>query len=245
MDKQRCLVLDIETAPMLAYVWGRHDQNIALNQILGDWRVISWAAKWLGTPTNKIMQMDTEFRKERAILGQLWELIDAADIVIGQNSKAFDMKKLNARFIIHGMQPPSPYKHLDTYLIAKNSFAFTANSLEYLTETLCKKYKKLKHAKYPGMTLWHQCELGNSDAWKEMRKYNIHDVLATEELYEKLKAWAPKNAPSVFAVGCGVCGGTMSKNGVRAGVQLFRCRSCGRATSVKLKKSADDARKAV
>lgn len=58
-----------------------------------------------------------------------------------------------------------------------------------MTDKFCKKYKKLKHKKFPGHELWKECLKGNKEAWNEMRKYNIHDVLATEELYNVLKQW--------------------------------------------------------
>jgi len=84
------------------------------------------------------------------------ELLDQADILITQNGQAFDSPKINTRFILNGMKPPSPYKHLDTYKIAKKVASFTSNSLEYLTDKLCIKYKKLAHAKFPGMLLWRK-----------------------------------------------------------------------------------------
>ena len=106
---------------------------------------------------------------DKAILKPLWKLLDEADIVITQNGKNFDSPKLNARFIMHGWAPPSPYKHLDTYQIVRQAAKFTSNKLEYLTEKLCTKYKKLEHAKYPGMVLWTECLAGNRAAWNEMR----------------------------------------------------------------------------
>jgi hypothetical protein len=115
--------------------------------------------------------------------------MDEADIIIGQNSKAFDIKKLNARFIMHGMNPPSSYKQIDTLSLSKKHFKFTSNKLEFLSEKLNTKYKKLQHGNFPGFSLWKACLAGELAAWKEMEKYNKHDVLATEELYNKLVSW--------------------------------------------------------
>lgn len=252
MRQLKTLVIDIETAPMLAYVWGRHDQNIALNQIKADWYVIAWAAKWLGDKPSKVVYHDQRRAKDladdKALLRPLWKLLDEADIVLGQNSKSFDVKKLNARFIMHGWNPPSPYKHLDTYLIAKNAGAFTANSLEYLSDTLCTRYKKLKHGDFPGQMLWTECLKGNQKAWKAMQTYNVHDVLTTEELYGKLKAWAPKSMPSTYSVStpeeCGTCGlwgrviakGFAFSKGGKA--QRYVCNSCGSWSQGKVVKEA-------
>jgi uncharacterized protein YprB with RNaseH-like and TPR domain len=240
VNAAKILIFDIETAPVLAYVWGLKDQNVAVNQINRDWYVIAWAAKWFGQ--SEVIYRDQRHAKniedDRKILRDLWKLLDEADIVITQNGKNFDTPKLNARFIEHGMKPPSPYKHLDTYQIARNAAKFTSNKLEYLTEKLCTKYKKLKHEKFPGFALWAECLKGNMAAWNEMRRYNKHDVLATEELYMKIRAWAPQNAPRAFNIGhltqqcptCGVVGKLRPKGYNYTRVSRFRkyvCKGCG------------------
>lgn len=126
---------------------------------------------------------------DKSLLEGIWALLDEADIVIGQNSKAFDIKKLNSRFIMNGMQPPSSFKQIDTMLLARKHFAFSSNKLEFMTNKLCKKYKKLKVKKFPGHEMWTECIKGNLKAWKEMERYNKYDVLSLEELYTKLIPW--------------------------------------------------------
>ena len=87
------------------------------------------------------------------------------------------------------MQPPSNFKQIDTLKLARKHFALTSNKLAYMTDKLCTKYKKLTHHKFEGFELWKECLDGNLKAWKEMEKYNKHDVLALEELYTKLIPW--------------------------------------------------------
>lgn len=241
MTTQKVLVVDIETSPLLVYVWNLKDQFVGLNQMVQDWHIMAWSAKWLGEPASSIMYYDQRNLKvgnDLPILRPLWKLLNEADIVLTQNGKSFDSKKINARFMLLGMKPPRPYKHLDTYLIAKNAAAFTSHSLEYLSEQFCTKYKKLSHSKFPGLSLWRECLKGNRKAWNEMREYNIHDVLATEEFYEKIKAWAPESAPKPFrsdkiSVLCGTCGelGRMIKRGmlvkIKAKYQRWQCQECG------------------
>lgn len=201
MKKPKILIIDIESAPILASVWGLFDQNVPIGQIKKDWHILSFSGKWLGDPPSKVFYYDQSKVKnvenDTVALKKIWKLLDEADIVLGQNSKRFDVKKLNARFVIQNInnrKPPSPYKQIDTLQIAKKHFGFTSNKLEYMTERLCTKYKKLKHKKYPGFEMWKECLAGNKDAWKEMKKYNIHDVLSTEELYEILAPW--ENSPN-------------------------------------------------
>lgn len=189
----KVLIFDIETAPILGYVWDLWDQNIALNQIKSDWHILSWSAKWLGDRPSKIMYEDqrnvANIEDDSKLLKKIWSLLNEADVVITQNGRRFDQKKLNARFIINKMKPPSSYKHIDTLLLAKKHFAFSSNKLEYVTDKLCIKYKKLKHKEFPGFEMWSECIAGNIKAWKAMEKYNKYDVLALEEYYTKIIPW--------------------------------------------------------
>lgn len=236
MIESKVLILDIETSPLIVYVWELKDQYVGLNQMIQDWEIMAWSAKRLGEPASSIRYYDKRHNKDdKAILQPLWEMLNEADIVITQNGKAFDAKKINARFMLHKMPPPKPYKHLDTYLIAKNAAAFTSHSLEYLSERLNTKYKKLSHSKFPGLSLWKECLKGNKEAWEEMKKYNIHDVLSTEEFYLKIRAWAPASAPDVYSrLGeCKTCGSRhLIKQGfdrTKTGIwQQLQCTKCHR-----------------
>lgn len=189
----KVLLLDIETAPILAYVWNIWQQDIGLNQIKSDWFILAWAAKWLGDPPSKIMYQDQRKAKniedDKKLLEGIWKLLDEADIIVTQNGRAFDEKRLNARFILNGFPPPSSFKHIDTKRIAKKRFAFTSTRLEYMSGKLNKKYKKQKHNEFAGFELWTECLKGNKKAWKSMEKYNKYDVLSLEELYQKFQPW--------------------------------------------------------
>jgi len=238
----KVLIYDIETAPILGHVWTLWENNVGLNQIESDWYVLSWSAKWLDAPASSVMYKDQRNAKniedDTELLKDIWKLLDEADIVITQNGKSFDQKKLNARFIINGFQPPSSYRHIDTKILAKRHFAFTSNKLEYMTDKLCTKYKKLKHTKFAGFELWKQCLAGNIDAWKEMERYNKYDVLSLEELYKKLIPWDSSLNFNAYHDGhehvCS-CGSTeLAKNGFyytnTAKYQRYKCKSCGAET---------------
>lgn len=239
MSGPRILLIDIETSPIIAYVWGLFDQNIALNQIKTDWHVLSWSAKWHGTPENEIIYFDQrnvkKIQDDKQILKKMWKLLDEADIVVGQNSKRFDVKKLNARFILHGMKPPSSYRQIDTLALSKKYFGFTSNKLEYTSKNLCTKYTKLKHTEFSGFELWKECLAGNKKAWEEMEKYNKQDVLALEELYNKLRSWDNSINFDVYRDDeqnlCSCGHPSFLKNGFRftnAGkFQRLRCNQCG------------------
>lgn len=184
-DLPKVLILDIETRPMLAKVWGLYDQNIALNQIVDEGGIFSWSAKWIGSKEVIYKDVKGNKKKEKELLKPMWKLMDEADIIIGQNSDSFDIKKLNAKFLEYKMGSPSEYKKIDTMKMAKKHFKFISNKLEYMSKKFCN-IKKLAHSKFPGFSLWDECEKGNPSAWKEMKLYNMADVEATEELFTVL-----------------------------------------------------------
>lgn len=231
----KVLLFDIETAPIIAYVWGLWDQNVGLNQIKKDWHVLSWSAKWLGE--KEMMYADQRHERDisndKKILKKMWDLLNEADIVITQNGIKFDVKKLNARFIIHGFKPPSPFKHIDTLRIAKSKFGFSSNRLEYMANTLQTKTKKLSRREFDGFDLWRECLAGNIRAWKEMEVYNKADVLALEQVYEKLAPWDNSINFNLYrdshACNCG--SKNVRKNGffvATAGkYQRYMCNDCG------------------
>lgn len=234
----KILLLDIETMPIIAHVWSLWENNVALNQIQQDWSILSWSAKWLGD--SKIMYADQRNAKnindDKQLLSQIHKLMDEADIILGQNSKRFDVKKLNARFIINGYAPPSKYQQIDTMIMAKKNFAFSSNKLEYLSNTLGVKHKKLKTKKFPGHVLWAECMKGNKQAFKEMEAYNKMDVLALEDVYKKLAPWDNMVNLGVYSNGEHICT-CGSKQFQKRGYQYtstgkyqnYRCSNCGKS----------------
>jgi hypothetical protein len=188
----RTLVIDIETSPIEAYVWQLFDQNVALNQIKTEWSILSYAAKWLDSP--KVIYECTggrgkkKVRDDRVLMKGLHELLDEAVIVVGQNHKKFDLKKIHARMIEHGYKPYSPIKTVDTTLEARKYFGFTSKKLEWMSKHLTV-IPKDDHKEFPGFELWTECLADNPRAWRQMKRYNIRDVEATEAVYKRLLPW--------------------------------------------------------
>lgn len=235
MSAPKILFVDIETSPLVTYNWGLYDQNAGLNQIQRDWSILAFCAKWSGTKT--LIYRDQSKAKDMfndaALVSDLWNLLDECDIAVAHNGQAFDIKKINARFAIHGLKPPSPFKIVDTKLVAKRRFAFTSNKLEYLAETLNKKYKKQAHKEFPGFDLWKECLAGNPKAWKVMREYNQYDVLALEELWTKLAPWDSTTGLAVYygPLRCNCGGKNLQRRGfsyTKVGkYQQYQCKDCG------------------
>lgn len=234
----RILLIDIETAPVMAYVWSLWKQNVGLNQIAREWNILSFCAKWLGEPAIIYHDIRDTPHDDSALMQPLWDLLNEADIIIGQNGKRFDMPKIQARLIMAGFPPPRPYKVIDTLLMARQQFMFTSNKLEWMTgETAgLTDERKSKHAKFPGFLLWAECMKGNPEAWDEMREYNIPDVTSMEQLYIKLRPWYVGH-PNVAVykdsdkMACPKCGSRdLKRDGfsfTQSGkYELYQCQGC-------------------
>jgi hypothetical protein len=192
MTKPKILVIDIETAPLELLGWGTFDQNFSLDQIKTDWSILSYAAKWIGK--DKIYYADTggrgkkQVRNDKKLMNGIRELLQEADIVVAQNGKKFDVRKINARLVQHGFHPPKPYRVIDTMLEARKYFAFTSQKLKHTSEILGVPPKD-EHEEYPGMKLWIACLADIKDAWKVMKRYNKQDIISTEWVYLKIRPW--------------------------------------------------------
>lgn len=238
MSEPKTIILDIETASIQAHVWGLWNNNVGLNMIKEDWRILSVAWKELGKPEVTYLEARHP-NQEKKLLRRLRHALDTADIVVAHNGKKFDIKKINARLIANGFGPYSPVKVVDTLLEVRKVAAFTSNKLEYLTGLLTTE-KKLNHQKFPGFELWKECLAGNPEAWEEMKEYNIQDIISLEELYLKLRPWMTEHPnlgnfqdnDEYDTPVCPKCGGKhMIKRGVQrtqvGQYQRYRCLDCG------------------
>jgi predicted RNA-binding Zn-ribbon protein involved in translation (DUF1610 family) len=239
MNGPKVGLIDIETAPLDANVWGLFDQNVGLNQIRSEWSILSFTYKQLGASKRSLTYMDTQGspRDDRAVCAALWDIMHDNDFLIAQNGKRFDARKIRARLIMHGFTPHRPVKIIDTMLMARQVAAFTSNKLEWLT-TYLSSVQKLKHKDFPGFDLWTECLADNPKAWASMRKYNIVDVLSMEDVYMRLRGWVTGH-PNFAAyyddekTRCPVCGSehliksdTTHKTNVSEYNQ-FQCGDCG------------------
>jgi len=234
----RVLVLDIETAPIRAFVWGIWNQNVSLNQIQSDWFCLTWAAKWLFEDkvySAKITPKEVLKQDDKRIIQGIWKLVNQADIVIAHNGEKFDIPKLNSRFILNGLQPPLPYQQIDTLKHIRRQFGFTSNKLDYVNKLLNLERK----TDTGGFELWEKCMAGNQEALNLMESYNVNDVRILEETYLHIRAWIkPHPNMGLFILDegqhrCPSCGSDemkeMGKNYYTTAsvYESMRCGNCG------------------
>jgi uncharacterized protein YprB with RNaseH-like and TPR domain len=179
----KTLFLDIETTPMQVYTWGLWDQNISIDQIIKSTEMLCFGARWLGS--KKVIFKSVHHDGKEAMLEELHELMEEADVLVGWNSASFDHKHINREFLENGMLPPSPVKDLDLMSVTKANFMFPSNKLDYVAQKL-EVGAKVKHS---GFRLWLGCMADDKDSWKEMKKYQIQDVNLLIDLYDILLPW--------------------------------------------------------
>jgi len=231
MKKERVLFLDIETAPSLGYFYNMYSEGNILKKI-EDWYIISIAWKWQGEKKVNVLANDDfgDIHNDNNLMIKIGELLDEADIVIAHNGDSFDIKKINARLLVNGIKPPSPYKTIDTKKVAKKYFKFDSNSLDNLANDLGME-GKMDTPK----NLFIKCIEGDMKMWKIMKKYNKQDVVVLEEVYNRLSPWIT-NHPSI-TMRPGECKNCHSHNYQLRGfahrknkpnaIQRIQCNDCG------------------
>lgn len=226
----RKLILDIETAPNTAYVWGLFKETVPLARLIETGYVLCWAAKWHGE--DEVMFDSVYHSSRKKMLKRIHKLLSNADAVIHFNGKSFDIPSLNREFLEDGMPPPSPYKQIDILQIVRASFRFTSNKLDHVARQLgCGQ----KHD--TTFELWVECMHNDPKAWKKMEAYNRQDVLVLEKVYEKVLPWINRHPnhglydePGVPV--CSNCGGThLQRRGYArtavAKYARYQCLGCG------------------
>ena len=235
----KILILDIETAPETAYIWKRFKETVGQTQIKAPGYVLCVAWEWMGEEVQTIGLYGRrswnrgDRTNDYAVVKKAHELLCEADIVVGHNIRTFDMATLNARFIAHGLPPPTPYKICDTLEVLKKKLRLPSNSLESASH-----YFGIETKEKQPFTLWRECMNGNPDAWEKMLTYCAHDVTVVCELYKKLIPWADlhpnmglytDNGEKVICPKCGC--DNLERRGIQRSVvhqyQRYQCKDCG------------------
>lgn len=234
----KVLVFDIETLPMEVFTW-RIGNKISINHenIIKEWAVLSWSAKWLMNPemmSDCVTPEEAIARDDRRVCQSIWELLNEADAVIAHNGRSFDVRKLNARFIYNEMIPPTPYDVIDTYRDIAGVAGFTSFKQSYLNE-----FFQIEEKLNTDFGMWRGCANGNEDALGEMLEYNKQDVVGLEELYLTLRPWLRRHPslnlyyPDTDGRRCQRCASTdiemlTATYPTPAGLyRTYRCNCCG------------------
>jgi len=239
-ESAKILLFDIETSPMEVFVWQLKQHGwISPESIIKDWSILTWSAKWLFSDqimSARVSADEAYHRQDDSIIRPLWDLLDEANIIIAHNGARFDVRRMNARFALNGLNPPLPYRVVDTLKVARQQFDFSSYKLDYINKLF-----GLDQKDHPGYGVWKTAVSGGiaeSDAaLEEMRGYCDNDVRILEELYVQIRPWI-KGHPNLGLYidtdgsACTNCGNVNLDWGGKyytpAGRYLaFRCTGCG------------------
>jgi DNA polymerase elongation subunit (family B) len=189
------LYLDVEVSKSLYFNYGPKVPSGYMNadNLYRERYIICWAASLVG---NKIVwndcvnQKEAKSWKDARILPRLRELMDSADIIAGHNVDAFDIKHINARLLLNGLEPVIGKKTLDTLKIARSKFAFESNKLDYIS-------RKLGLRPKDAITNEDWIEIvttGNPRTLAKVLKYNKGDVTSGKGVLERLMKYSGKRS---------------------------------------------------
>lgn len=198
--------------------------------------MLSAAWKPLGGKAECVAVSPKNVFNDKEVVRAYHDALSDADIWIGHNFDAFDIKKFNTRAIFHKLKPVAPKPTIDTLKIARKHFKFTSNKLAYLAVFLGLEAKD----ESPD---WIKVMQGDEKELRKMVKYNKQDCVATEDVYLTLRPWM-QNHPNMNVLSpvrdiagnkipqCPNCSGVnLIKNGNRyspTGIkQRLTCKDCG------------------
>ena len=238
MAKPKILVVDIETAPGIAYVWQLWDVNVGLEQLIDPGRVICAAWQWYGT-RNVEFGAEWSDKDTTKWLKDLHAAMSEADAVVTFNGNKFDLPKLNGEFIRIGLGRPAPAPSIDLRVTTKK-LGYISGKLAFLGPYL-KIGAKVKHE---GFELWSKVLAGDESARKRMETYNRQDTRLTSALYTKILPYIT-NHPylrDVKATECPACGSKHTQHrGTRRTkafiIDRIHCQDCGSWADGKRKKA--------
>jgi len=225
----RVLTLDIETSPALVYAFGLFDQNIGINQIVTPSRMLCFAGKWLGERKTHFFSEYHDGKNE--MVQAAWDMLNEADIIVGYNHVRFDIPHMNREFMLAGLVPPSPAQHVDLLSVMRRNFKMMSNKLGYVTNAVGLETK----LDTGGMSLWTQVMAGDDKAWSLFRKYNVQDVVITEQLFTLMQPWIKSPHAGLWAGSMSNCYSCASSSLVAHGLTrtktaafpLVQCADCG------------------
>lgn len=198
---------------------------------------MSFAYKWRGDkkPTVRLLPdyplYKRDRKNDRELVKDLWRVLNEADIVIAHNGDRFDIRKTQARFIYHGLNPTSPFKSIDTLKVVRRHFKLDSNRLNDAGPYLGLG-AKLAHEE----RLQIRCVEGDEKAWGIMGRYNARDVDLLEAFYDKIRPYITNHPALTHYTGrfedCPSC---QSANVVARGWNMNRtgrkrrmnCQDCG------------------
>lgn len=184
---RKLLYFDLEVSPNIGLFWrSGYDLNITHDDIIQERAIICVCWKWEGD--NTVRSLVWNKGDDKDLCRKFAKIIDSADIICTQNGDRFDVKWLRTRCLYHNIPLSPKFNSIDTLKLARNSFLFNSNKLDYLG-----KFTGVGGKLETGYSLWKDILLKNcSTSLKKMVDYCKIDVVRLEQVHKKLKPYVPE-----------------------------------------------------
>lgn len=228
----KVLVYDIETTPVLAWIWRCGEQYVRHPQLHEDYnqtKIICITYRWMHQKKAKALVYDIKKQCDKKILVEFSKLVGKADVVLGKNSARFDDKHINFRLFQNKLDPIPDWskKCDDLERWMRRTFNMQSFALDYFA-------KLTTGAGKNDMCMQDWIDIVLHKDRKKLKKmvdYGLKDADDTAELIERVQPYVkPKYnmAQHYGDIRCTNCGSkNIHKNGIRAGRQNYYCKEHG------------------
>lgn len=194
--------------------------------------VILFGYKWNYEKDARVISIDrTNLRKfnDKVLLTKASKVFSKADLVVAHYGSIFDRRFIQGRLLLNNLPPIPATRMRDTCMIARSVANFSSNRLKHLAKILNLTRQKLDNG-WP--TSWLLAMQGDMKAIRSLAVYCKGDVLALEELYNRLLPFDSAHPRVYNDDSCRVCGGRVQHRGVAfVGERKYRrwqCAVCGK-----------------
>jgi uncharacterized protein YprB with RNaseH-like and TPR domain len=136
-------------------------------------------------PTDKLVP-------DRYLAASLRNALEEFDVIVGWNSKMFDVPFLNDRLLLAGEREMEKRKHIDMMYYARAGLSrFTSSKLDWQSRILAPNAEQKTAL---DLSLWKRAEIEARERFKHGREnydyilsHCLMDLAVTEQVYDKLK----------------------------------------------------------
>jgi transposase-like protein len=184
------LIFDIETSIRHAFLFGTGDQYIKADDFEDEPMVLGWAAKYAGDSqvmSDFVSSTEAKNKNQYRVVKSLWDLLSTVNLSASYNGNNFDVKYMNTFFIKYRLGLPNRIRNIDPCVIARNTFRFDSNKMDYVV-----KYLGLDDGKHKMERKdWIDCYYGVIKSLNKMESYCRHDVEILELVLDAVKPYVP------------------------------------------------------
>lgn len=187
------LYLDTEVSKSLYFNYGAKvpSKYLRIDDMVQEYYIICWSASYIGQDkvfSDCVTPAEANKWTDAKILSKLRDLMQSADIIAGHNVDAYDMKRINTRLLLNGLEPVIGKKTLDTLKIARGKFTFESNKLDYISQRLGFRPKDdITNADWLNIV-----KHGDKETLVKVNAYCQGDVVNGKAVFQKLAKYSGK-----------------------------------------------------